>query len=408
MPFDTYDIKFYIGEEPWFFEWFPKADYKYHTIKNKVIERDSDNTIQAYPLNIKLDNKKVNSIDVNDSNGNDLSEVSVVLTNSDSGDTYSTTVNSEDFIYGDVVDGEYVIEASKDGYIPKTYNVKAKDGLVYNENETLLNEVILTPIEITVKGKVEEYNRTTKVTKPVANHTVVIYSEDQPDSVIAKGVTNANGEYEIKFNKQGDFIVWFSDKKQSKFYAYNGEYIFDARFETGDDEDEEGDNDKDKDDDENEKSDIIVVDIYGGTGIDPEDIDYSGGATIIEGNLASGIKVIRKNGGYLYIYVDQDYYDEYVNPYSHIWAYTYGALMYKKYNADNQLVSSGKLYNWYTDSMYYKTTLVCKTYITSIKITKYDDSTRIDCIYHKEQIYDGGLGDLLGESYDHSDYVIIK
>ncbi|MBD5145232.1 MAG: S8 family serine peptidase [Ruminococcus sp.] len=298
---------------------------------------------------------------------------------------------------------ELELEIKADGY--EVMEMK-RLGIFWGSTSVI--NVKLTPIEITVKGKVEEYNLTTKVTKPIANHTVVIYSKEQPDLVIAKGITNANGEYEIKFNKQGDFIVWFSDEKQSEFYAYNGEYIFDARFDTEDDEDKEGDNDKDKDDDENEKSDIIVVDIYGDTGIDPEDIDYSGGATIIEGNLASGIKVIRKNGGYVYIYVDQDYYDEYVNPYSHIWAYTYGALMYKKYNADNQLVSSGKLYNWYTDSMYYKTTLVCKTYITIVKITKYDDFIRIDCISHKKQIYDGGLGDLLGESYDHSDYVIIK
>lgn len=153
--------------------------------------------------------------------------------------------------------------------------------------------VKLTPIEITVKGKVEEYNRTTKVTKPVANHTVVIYSEEQPDSVIAKGITNADGEYEIKFNKQGDFVVLFSEKKQNKFYAYNGKYIFDALFETEDVEDKDDESnikndnwvkgditDNEIDDTSNEIDDINIE--FGGN----DDTSYTGDYS---GNLFSGI-----------------------------------------------------------------------------------------------------------------------
>lgn len=358
LPFDTYDIKFYIGEESRWHNWLPRDDYKFHVIRNKVIELDNDGYIQAYPLNIKLDNKQINSISVFDSNGKDLFDVSVVLTNSDSGDTYSTTVNSDDFIYGDVVDGEYVIEASKDGYIPKTYNVKTKDGLVYNENETLLNEVILTPIEITVKGKVEEYNRTTKVTKPVANHTVVIYSEDQSDSVIAKGITNANGEYEIKFNKQGDFIVWFSDEKQSEFYAYNGEYIFDAQFVIEDEDDEDNNNADDNndweknDDSGNEISDINID--FDGT----DDTSYTGDYS---GNLSDGIWLTTSNGKdnyYVHIYTTSDKgefrstfgspgFGLYTSTYHH-WAHE---LKMATYGSDGKLIRDTRL-DYFYDKVY--------------------------------------------------------
>lgn len=406
LPLDTYDIKFYIGEESTWFNWLPKDDYKYHTIKNKVIERENDGTIQAYPLNIKLDNKQINSIRILDSNGKDLFDVSVVLTNSDSGDTYSTTVNSDDFIYGDVVDGKYVIEASKDGYIPKTYNVKARDGLIYNENDTLLNEVLLTPIEITVKGKVEEYNRTTKVTKPAANHTVVIYSEEHPDSVIAKGITNADGEYEIKFNKQGDFVVWFSNEKQSKFYAYNGEYIFDVCFETEDNEDKDTNDSNINDNNDWEKNDDLGSEIsdininFDGTDNTSYTGDYSG-------NLSNGIWLTTSNGKdnyYVRIYTTSDSgefkstfgspgWGLYTSTFHH-WSHE---LKMATYRSDGKLINDTKLDYFYDKvyiGLYGSTPLMKIDSINSVTInsTGIDYNMYTDGYYKEVTNFIGSLG----------------
>lgn len=357
LPLDTYDIKFYIGEESTWFNWFPKDDYKYHIIRKKVIELDNNGYIQAYPLNIKLDNKKINSIGVFDSNGEDLSEVSVILTNSDNGETYSATVNSDDFLYGDVVDGEYIIDVSKSGYITKTLNVETKDGLVYDKNKNLIKEVLLTPIEITVIGKVEEYNKTTKVTKPIANHTVMIYSKEQPDSVIAKGTTNADGEYEIKLNKQGNLIVWFSDEKQSEFYAYNGKYIFDAQFETEDnknkDDDNNTNNDWEKNDGSDNEIDEINIDFNGS-----DDTSYTGDYS---GNLSEGIWLSTSNGRdnyYVHIYTTSDkgeFRSTFGSPGFGLYTSTYHnwvhELKMETYGSDGTLICDTKL-DYFYDAIY--------------------------------------------------------
>lgn len=233
LPLGTYDIEFYTGDKPALSNWYQGKNYKYHLIKDKLIEFDVDGKIQAYPLDVKLDNLKVKSIGVFESNGENLSEVTVTLTNSSNNETYTAIVNSDNFLYGDFDNGEYSISVSKSGYITNTLQVKAKDGFIYDDCGNLLEKILLTPIEIIVNGTVENYNKNTGKTTPIANHIVEVYSDEQPNLLIATGITDANGEYEIKLDKQGDFIVKFSDNKQVPISVVNGEYSVDMMFENG-------------------------------------------------------------------------------------------------------------------------------------------------------------------------------
>lgn len=233
LPLGTYDIEFYTGDKPALSNLFQGENYKYHLIKDKLIERDVDGKIQAYPLNVKLDNLKIKSIGVFDSNGKDLSEVTVTLTNSSNSETYTAIVNSDNFLYGDFYNGEYTISVSKSGYITNTLQVKAKDGFIYDEDGNLLEKILLTPIKSYVTGKVTEYNKTKKTTKPLGGVNVSIYKDD---SIIASANTKSDGTYRIELNRQGDFIVKFSEKNQKPIHINNGEYVVDAVFEVEDNE----------------------------------------------------------------------------------------------------------------------------------------------------------------------------
>lgn len=240
LPFGTYDIKFYTGEEPALKNLFFVKDYQYHLVKDKKIGKDFwDGTVIAYPLDVKLDNIKTKSVGIFDSNGQDLSQISVSVKKEGNDGEYSTIVNSDGLIYGEPEDGSYTIVISKAGYTSRTITAEAKDGKLYAENGELLEKILLNPVSITVKGKVSEHNKTTNITKPLVGYTVTAVSKDNPGYAV-KGTTNALGEYEISLGNAGDYTVIFTDKLQYDFYADNGEYFFDAVIEVEDDDDGSG------------------------------------------------------------------------------------------------------------------------------------------------------------------------
>lgn len=236
LPFGTYDIKFYVDEEPAL-----KNLYrgKWFTIKDKKIEKDGDGFIQAYPLNVMLKDTEETSVGIFDSNGKDLSQINVSVKKNGSDGEYSAIVNSGGFVYGEPEDGSYTIVISKAGYTSRTITAEAKDGKLYAENGELLEKILLNPVSITVKGKVSEHNKTTNITKPLVGYTVTAVSKDNPGYAV-KGTTNALGEYEISLGNAGDYTVIFTDKLQYDFYADNGEYFFDAVIEVEDDDDGSG------------------------------------------------------------------------------------------------------------------------------------------------------------------------
>lgn len=315
------------------------------------------------------------------------------------------------YIYSDD-NGEFEIVIPKDvetlslNYKIKGYAVTNVDCLAEFLHSTTVVNLKLTPIEITVKGKVEEYNQTTKVTKPLANHTVVIYSEEQPDSVIAKGSTNSDGEYEIKFYEQGDFTVWFSDEKQSKFYAYNGEYIFDVRFETEDNEDKDtndsninDNNDWEKNDDSGSEISDINID-FDGTDNTSYTGDYSG-------NLSDGIWLTTSNGKdnyYVRIYTTSDSgefkstfgapgWGLYTSTFHH-WSHE---LKMSTYRSDGKLINDTRLDYFYDKvyiGLYGSTPLMKIDSINSVTInsTGIDYNMYTDGYYKEVTNFIGSLG----------------
>lgn len=316
--------------------------------------------------------------------------------------------------------GEYEIIVPKEVLISDLtiqadgYNIIKTECLGQFWNSCAVIETQLTPIETSITGTVTEYNTTTGVTRPLAAHGVAVY---QDGILAASAVTSSDGTYYIELNRQGDFIVDFGGDKQTDILINsNGEYTVNAVFEVCDEEDTDGgdgedDNEDDGDDEDDdsgnteETDDVIIdIDIYDNTGIDPNDEGYTGNNAVSGGNFADGVTIRSKDGSYINIYYDGSYCNVWINAQSHIWFYTYGALKYDKFDANGNLISSGVIDSWLMDAMYYDTTLVYKTYITGIKITAYSDRIRVDYTYHKEQKYYGGLGDLLGESYDRSSY----
>ncbi|MGN0608673.1 MAG: S8 family serine peptidase [Oscillospiraceae bacterium] len=309
--------------------------------------------------------------------------------------------------------GVYKIEFTKDRYYTHDYLIE-----ITGNNTAIMKNAELLPIETSITGTVTEYNTTTGVTRPLAAHGVAVY---QDGILAASAVTSSDGTYYIELNRQGDFIVDFGGDKQTDILINsNGEYTVNAVFEVCDEEDTDGgdtggdgedDNEDDGDDEDDdsgnteETDDVIIdIDIYDNTGIDPNDEGYTGNNAVSGGNFADGVTIRSKDGSYINIYYDGSYCNVWINAQSHIWFYTYGALKYDKFDANGNLISSGVIDSWLMDAMYYDTTLVYKTYITGIKITAYSDRIRVDYTYHKEQKYYGGLGDLLGESYDRSSY----
>lgn len=149
-------------------------------------------------------------------------------------------------------------------------------------NSSAVVETKVIPVKSSIIGKVTEYNKTKKTTKPLGDVYVSVYKDD---SIIASANTKSDGTYKIELNRQGDFIVKFSEEKQKPIYISNGEYIVDAVFEVEDEEDDKNENDKDNKDenkdnkeneywdiDENEKINIIL----NGDGSSNFTGDYSG------------------------------------------------------------------------------------------------------------------------------------
>lgn len=143
LPFGTYDIKFYIDEEPAL-----KNLYcgKWFTIKDKKIEKDEDGFIQAYPLNVMLKDTEKTSVGVFDLNEKELSEISLSVKKDGSSEEYSAVINSKGFVYGEPEDGSYTIVVSKAGYTSWTITAEAKDGKLYAENGELLEKISLEPV----------------------------------------------------------------------------------------------------------------------------------------------------------------------------------------------------------------------------------------------------------------------
>ena len=147
LPFGTYDIKFYTGEEPALKNLFFGKDYQYHLVKDKKIGKDFwDGTVIAYPLDVKLDNIKTKSIGIFDSNGQDLSQINVSVKKNGSSEEYSAVINSKGFVYGEPEDGSYTIVISKAGYTSRTITAIAKDGKLYAKNGELLEKILLESV----------------------------------------------------------------------------------------------------------------------------------------------------------------------------------------------------------------------------------------------------------------------
>ena len=287
-----------------FYGWNNSSTYVHHVIYDKEIEAG-----EAYPLDIMLDNSSVRSVKFGiygDSNGKDLADIEISITNANNSEVYKNVLNSDGFSYVDVDDGEYTISVSKFGYVTQILNVIASGGILYDENGNVFEKILLMPIKSTITGTVTEHNITTGKIKPKANHTVTIL---QDESVIASGITDSNGIYEIVTDKQGDIIVdaGKAGQKSLTITYDNDEYTADFMLITEDDDDEEDDDNNDQDDDDNDSDDqgyweheidgevIFTMD-------NPESSNLYGGNYF--GDLSSGIWLETKTGYHIRIYID--------------------------------------------------------------------------------------------------------
>ncbi len=374
----TYDIKFSTGSEGPLGGWFLGKDYAYHTVKNKSIFAND-----AYPLDVKLDNNTVKSVGVFDSNGHPIDYIVVKVTNVNSNEKYEKTINRDGILHGGVDDGTYTIDLTKDGYLPKTLEVEVKDNTIFDENGNKLEKIVLEPLESTVSGIVYEFNKTTKITKPLSGIEVAVYKESDPGSVVASTTTSSDGTYSITIKDQGDYIVKFRNEKQESISVSGGDYSVNATFEVEDKiplEDDDDENDEDID------IENINLNFDGNNST-----SYTGTLT---GDLTNGIWFTTDKGYYINVYTTDT-----TGKYSHSlvsngwgastsstnnWAHE---LKIATYNSKGNIIKDKKLDYFYQNHSIYGKYIDYDTYkimvITSINFTP----TGINYTMHTDGYY---------------------
>ncbi len=355
---DTYNMTFSINDES-FLGWHYNKDYAYHTIKNKEITVDEEGYNNAYPLDVKLDNKTVESIDIfDDSNGVSISDV-IATIEAESGSSQTVTLNSSELLYNDVEDGNYTISLNKEGYVPKTIQVNAMGGNVYDQNGEILEKIILTPIEASFYGTVTVKNLTTNEITPKSGHTVKILKDGEDFTSVT---TQDDGTYRVPLNEYGDYSVVFDEEHQvNRSVEVNYDYEVNCEFEVEeeDDEDEEDEDPEDGGDDNSgnngdgteggDTSDLWSEVIEDEFSISTEVDDPSQDASNDNVNVFGAHSVNLKDG--LYVDCGEYTYRYYVADYelrtAEIWtAFHKNMLMYDIYK-DGVLIDSRNVHCWY-------------------------------------------------------------
>lgn len=205
-------------------------------------------------------------------------------------------------------DDEYEITLTQDGYDKKVLCVTAKDGLLYDQSGTLIEEILLNPIQAIISGKVEKYDRDKNIIEPYDNLKLVIYKRLQSDTdkkiLVAEVVTDLNGEYKAVLDLAGDYIVIFTEEKQHEVsVTSSGNFIINEIIEIDKDKDDNNDNGS-SDTSDSSWDDDVSGDIN--INFDGSDDSYTGDHT---GSLSEGIWLSTSNGKddyYVRIYTTPD------------------------------------------------------------------------------------------------------
>lgn len=160
----------------------------------------------------------------------DLIDTESVLGSSDENGVFSAMLD----------DGTYEISVNKEGYLPETVQVEAKDENVYDENGEILEKIILTPIEASIYGTVTIRDKSTNKVSPKAGHTVSILKDEEP---YTSAVTQADGTYEAILYEYGDYTVVFDKDHRCNVPVYsNTDYNVNCELESEEEEEDEEEN----------------------------------------------------------------------------------------------------------------------------------------------------------------------
>lgn len=157
----------------------------------------------------------------------DLIDTESVLGSSDENGVFSAMLD----------DGTYKISVNKEGYLPETVQVEAKDENVYDENGKILEKIVLTPIEASIYGTVTIRDKTTNKVSPKAGHTVSILKDEEP---YTSAVTQADGTYEAILYEYGNYTVVFDEDHRCNVPVYsNTDYNVNCELESEEEEEED-------------------------------------------------------------------------------------------------------------------------------------------------------------------------
>lgn len=353
LKLDTYDLKFSTGT----FKGWIWGDYAYHLFTGKKIAIDEDGFNNAYPLDIKLDNKTTQSVGIyDDSNGMSISNVTAEIT--DENDNSQTIILQDgELTYDDVDKGKYTICMSKKGYIPKTIQVNSVDGVIYDETGTILNKITLVPVEVSIYGKVTIKNKTTNQVEPKSGHTVRLFKDGSVFSYVS---TQANGTYRFDLNEYGDYLLVFNDEHKSEININtNSEYEINCELEYEKDENNDSqndENDNDTNDDNTNDNDTedkdgdswtetIEDEFVISTKVDDPSQDASNDNINVIGihnvDLKKGLYI--DCGEYTYRY----YVADYESKSAEVWTAFYNNLLMYDVYKNGELIDSRRVCFWY-------------------------------------------------------------
>ncbi len=264
---------------------------------------------------------------------------------------------------------DYIITLVKDGYEDKILKVKAEGGLLYGQDNQKIDEILMVPIDIRIRGVVEKHNKKTSETTPLADHEVKIYKKSQSNTnetamYIESAKTNSYGKYEFKLDSFGEYIVKFDDSNQKtclvdSVSAYTVNMVFEVEEESaGNNAGNNNNNNANSGDSaESDNNDWINI---GDNDLNIE-IEDDGGTSF--GNLSSGIWLKTFNGTenyYVHIYTTSDA-GEYRTSFGapgwglcttmyHNWTHK---LMMATYKSDGTLINDSKLDYFYEETYIY-------------------------------------------------------
>lgn len=269
-----------------------------------------------------------------------------------SNDTGSVTGSSdENGVFTAMLDdGTYDISVNKEGYIPTTIQVEAKDEKVYDENGEILEKITLTPIEASIYGTVTRKNLTTGEEKPQANYTLRILKDGEE---YMTATTQADGTYKAQITEYGTYTIVCNPDNQSEHYiGMNGDFLANFTIEYEEEEDEEGNDDEESDDSIDVGEDDITINLN-----NDENPSFSLGNEIQ--SLAEGIwfKIfVGAEERYIKLYTLSDsgeYTTKFGSPgfglYTTQYHYWNNGLMMDTYNKNGALLSSRKVENIYEE-----------------------------------------------------------